>query len=287
MENTENTLVAAGKLVNIPLGEIEDNPRNHRDITSGSAALAWNIKVRGLLTPLTVYKGDDGKYFILSGHRRHHALLDNNEPDDYPVPCYVVPCPRSEFEEESMLSSGNHHRYTPEQIQNEVLLAAQTWSGTLDESKGKALTEEEKEALTKHYREQFIKEHENDDRYQANPAKFLDGYFRAKLEYIRDVTGLTMSNTTVKDVLRKALSAEEQIKDPEDTKTSALLMADSDSVSEDKPKKMKTITDKHIKKEAKKFLDMLEVATIEDPLRAGLCDELRQNLENLLAAYAE
>lgn len=46
MENTENTLVSAGKLVNIPLGEIEDNPRNHRDITSGSAALAWNIKVR-------------------------------------------------------------------------------------------------------------------------------------------------------------------------------------------------------------------------------------------------
>lgn len=287
MENTTTVSASRGTLMNIPLGEIVDNPRNHRDIDSGSVALAWNIKERGLITPLTVYKGDDGKYTILSGHRRHHALMDNGDPDDYPVPCYVVPCPESGFEEESMLSSGNHHRYTPEQIQNEVLLAAQTWSGTIDEAKGKALTAEEKADLTKHYREQFIEEHKNDDRYQANPAKFMDGYFRAKLEYIRDVTGLTMSNTTVKDVLRKALSADEQIKDPADIQTQAMLDAAEDSVSEEKPKKMKTITDKHIKKEAKKFLDMLEVATIEDPLRAGLCDELKQNLENLLAAYAD
>lgn len=284
----ENNIESApiGKLENIPLGEIKDNPRNNRDIESGSAALAWNIKERGLISPLTVYKGNDGKYIILSGHRRHHALIENGNPDSYPVPCYVVACPKSEFEEESMLSSGNHHRYTPEQIQHEVLLAAQTWSGTIDEAHGKALTDEEKAELTKHYREQFIKDHENDDRYQVNPAKFIDGYFRAKLEYIRDVTGLTMSNTTVKDVLRKALSADEQIKEP-DIKTSALLAADSDSVSEPAPKKMKTVNDKTIQKQAKKFLDMLEVATIEDPFRAGLCDELQQNLENLLATYAE
>lgn len=288
MENTELAPVVAGKLEEIPLGKIVDNPRNNRDLTSGSDALAWNIREHGLMTPLTVYRDDeDGTYVILSGHRRHHALMDNGCDDSFLTPCYVLPRPQTEFEEEALLSSGNHHRSNPEQVQQEVLLAAQTWSGTLEKGKGIALTAEEKKTLTEQYHDAFIKAHQNDERYLANPAKFMDGYFRAKLEYIRDVTGLTMSNTTVKETLRKALSPEEQIRDTDNAKTSAMLAAAEDSASEEAPKKMKTIGDKQIKKQVQKLRDMLEVATIEDPLRAGLCDELKQDLDNLLAAYAD
>lgn len=60
---------AEEKIVSIEIENLESNPRNFyglRDIDS----LAALISVSHLIEPLTVSEKSDGKYTIISGHRR-------------------------------------------------------------------------------------------------------------------------------------------------------------------------------------------------------------------------
>ena len=64
------------KIRDIPLEQIDDFP-NHpfkvRDNDEDMIQLVESITERGVITPATVRKKDDGRYELISGHRRKRA----------------------------------------------------------------------------------------------------------------------------------------------------------------------------------------------------------------------
>lgn len=81
----------AEQIVYIDIDEIEPNPNNFyglRDIDS----LAGLISVSRMVEPLTVCPKEDGKYLLISGHRRRAAvqkLLEDGGYDERRLPCIV------------------------------------------------------------------------------------------------------------------------------------------------------------------------------------------------------
>lgn len=79
------------KIVYIDIDSLESNPKNFyglRDVDS----LAGLISVSHLIEPLTVSEKADGKYTIISGHRRRAAvqkLLDDGIYSERKLPCIV------------------------------------------------------------------------------------------------------------------------------------------------------------------------------------------------------
>jgi len=90
------------KIVSIDIENLESNPQNFyglRDIDS----LAALISVSHLVEPLTVSAKCDGKYTIISGHRRRAAvqkLLDDGVYDERKLPCIVKKCKKIQIEQE-------------------------------------------------------------------------------------------------------------------------------------------------------------------------------------------
>lgn len=66
---------AAEKVQNIPISEIDDFPDHPFHMAEGDemAAMVNSIKVYGVLTPAIVRKKEDGRYELVSGHRRKRA----------------------------------------------------------------------------------------------------------------------------------------------------------------------------------------------------------------------
>ncbi len=97
----------------IPTRSIFSNDKNFYD-TSNVSDLIDSILLHGLLDPLTVRPAGDGEgYIIISGHRRHKAMmtiLDDALAEDL-TPFETVPCfisePRDELMEELMLIQAN------------------------------------------------------------------------------------------------------------------------------------------------------------------------------------
>lgn len=75
----------------IPLTELDEDPNNFYQL-SGIAELADNISLCGLQQPIRVRQKEDGRYIIVSGHRRR-AALQMLEDDGYEkfreAPCIV------------------------------------------------------------------------------------------------------------------------------------------------------------------------------------------------------
>lgn len=71
-ERAENQLP---KIHNIPLSEIDDFPNHpfHVREDEDMDQLVESVKERGIITPITLRKKEDGRYEIVSGHRRRHA----------------------------------------------------------------------------------------------------------------------------------------------------------------------------------------------------------------------
>ena len=71
-ERSENQLP---KIHNIPLSEIDDFPDHpfHVREDEDMDQLVESVKKRGIITPITLRRKDDGRYEIVSGHRRKHA----------------------------------------------------------------------------------------------------------------------------------------------------------------------------------------------------------------------
>lgn len=85
------------ELREIPLHLIDRNPKNFYS-TDGIDALADNIRMFGLMEPLIVRETQDGRYLLISGHRRRLALRKiAEEAENYPesmhekVACLVQP----------------------------------------------------------------------------------------------------------------------------------------------------------------------------------------------------
>lgn len=87
-------IASNGKQISVPVDDLVPSPYNTYDVEDVSD-LKNSIYLRGLITPLTVIGPDkDGKYTILSGERRYHAIAEINEDDSgmriSDVPCYVI-----------------------------------------------------------------------------------------------------------------------------------------------------------------------------------------------------
>lgn len=97
----------------LPTRSVFPNDKNFYD-TSNVSDLIDSILLHGLLDPLTVRPAGDGEgYIIISGHRRHKAvmtILDDALAEDLTpfetVPCFVTE-PRDELMEELMLIQAN------------------------------------------------------------------------------------------------------------------------------------------------------------------------------------
>lgn len=75
----------------IPLAQIDEDPNNFYQL-NGLEELAANISLCGLQQPIRVRQKDDGRYIIVSGHRRRAALemLVQDDPERWQeVPCIV------------------------------------------------------------------------------------------------------------------------------------------------------------------------------------------------------
>ena len=71
-ERKENRLP---KIYDVPLSEIDDFPEHPYRVLDDEdmEALMESIKERGVITPALVRKKDDGRYEMISGHRRKRA----------------------------------------------------------------------------------------------------------------------------------------------------------------------------------------------------------------------
>jgi len=69
---TENRLP---KIHDIPLAEIDDFPGHPYQVRldEDMDQLVQSVKERGIITPITLRQKDDGRYEIVSGHRRKKA----------------------------------------------------------------------------------------------------------------------------------------------------------------------------------------------------------------------
>ena len=85
-----NDTSARKQIEYIPIGQIEADPGNFYDLPK-LGELANSISIIGLQEPVVVRPVEDGRYRIISGHRRTAALrilIDRGEHDDK-VMCIV------------------------------------------------------------------------------------------------------------------------------------------------------------------------------------------------------
>ena len=75
MNDTERREAALPKIYNIPLSEIDDFPDHPFQVRldEDMDQLVESVKERGVITPITLRQKTDGRYEIVSGHRRRKA----------------------------------------------------------------------------------------------------------------------------------------------------------------------------------------------------------------------
>ena len=93
------------KLIDIPLDQIDFNPDNTSIFNMGEIEhLAKTIQEEGYNDPILVYMKDDGRYEILSGHRRYEAMKLLNEST---IPANVTDEKPSDTKRDLILLSSN------------------------------------------------------------------------------------------------------------------------------------------------------------------------------------
>ena len=75
MNDTERREASLPKIYNIPLSEIDDFPDHPFQVRldEDMDQLVESVKERGVITPITLRQKADGRYEIVSGHRRRKA----------------------------------------------------------------------------------------------------------------------------------------------------------------------------------------------------------------------
>lgn len=208
------------ELTQIKTSQIIANPKNVEldNVTSSEAIelLASSIANVGLLQAPIVYK-DGRNYVLLSGHKRLQAVKSLYWDE---VPCIVVPKPKTNEDEQSLLLYSNQYRSTPEELEKIIEIAKRSWA-TMDK--------DVKAKYRERYRKQFDKQFKNTLEYQNNPNEFIHNKFSPSCDYIRELTGLSVSNATVKrkitEIRDKELGIEKKEKEaapkPKDKKEKA------------------------------------------------------------------
>lgn len=116
----------ADTMLEIPIDDIRDNPRNFYPTPDPQAlrALADSIRANGLLEPPTVVPAGDGTYRLISGHSRLAAIRsmwEDGTEEDWArfakILCRVLP-PMSEGQEQAAVIEANRQR-----VKSNALLA--------------------------------------------------------------------------------------------------------------------------------------------------------------------
>lgn len=161
--------------------------------------LVNSILENGLYEPLRVYErhGLGYLYTIISGHRRYAAVKYINEhhlSDKFvKIPCYIVHKPKDILTEKIEVTMNNASRKAPIDLVNEVRAASELWKEICDLGKKKEYTD----GLF----ETFCERNKGNPNYIADPDRFIRNNYRIKLEFIRKLTGLEMSNNTIRRCL--------------------------------------------------------------------------------------
>lgn len=91
LKNVPNVDTGREQIVYLPLSQIDEDPNNFYQLTD-VPQLADNISLCGLQQPIRVRQKENGRYIIVSGHRRRAALemLAVEDPQKWQeVPCIV------------------------------------------------------------------------------------------------------------------------------------------------------------------------------------------------------
>ena len=98
------------QIVYLPIEQIDPDPENFYSL-DGIDELAGSIEMLGLQQPLLVRPGEDGKYIVISGHRRRAAILlirdGGSRQFAEGVPCIIDTGTASEALREFKLIMGN------------------------------------------------------------------------------------------------------------------------------------------------------------------------------------
>ena len=83
------------RIYDIPISEIDDFPNHPYRVTDDEDMdrLVESIKERGIITPATVRQKEDGRYELISGHRRKRAC---EKAGIETLPCDVVEMSKDE-----------------------------------------------------------------------------------------------------------------------------------------------------------------------------------------------
>lgn len=195
----------------ISVDDIEASRFNEfRDVSEDRiTTIAESIRKIGLLNPIVVFKNSNGKYTIYGGHVRTAAwryLISTDPSWPHSIPCRVFPAPSGNTEKEiersemEMQSQAEIHRYTRKDVEKEVMRADELWQNYL--------SEEEKAKKREEYLISFKERNSSNPLYQEDTEKYIRNNFRPRLEYIREITGITaISDRTIRRMLNARLKA--------------------------------------------------------------------------------
>lgn len=99
-------------LVNLDLSLIDEDARNFYEL-SNIDDLAANIELVGLMDPIRVRRGENGRYIVVSGHRRRAAcmkLRDEGNDKFKSVPCIIESAGSEAMQELRLIFANNSTR---------------------------------------------------------------------------------------------------------------------------------------------------------------------------------
>lgn len=256
-------------LVEIDISQIKMNRLNRRTMRDDDIQIiAESILSKGLITPITVYRlagsktedNPDGKdeFVIISGHRRFQAInLLNNSPEynwhTDTVLCHIIDQPSSNSEELEFLAQANIHRYDNEDLKNEIVGCMDAWREMDRESQLK---------LRKNYEEKFHEKCKTIPAYISNADEYTRQNFRPIYDYVRSLTGLDCSNSTIKRMADSAIKAANLVQTSDDvTSVTEDNSTEDDELNQNPDELRVAAAEKLIKKiestskAIKKFLD--------------------------------
>ncbi len=111
-QSQDSRVFKNAELKTIDFEDIAFNPENHFPM-SELMDLQTSIKEKGLLNPPVVYRSDDdGKYVLISGHRRLTAIEPLIDTGVMPpeIKCLVIPEPTDEISEIESIFLANRNR---------------------------------------------------------------------------------------------------------------------------------------------------------------------------------
>lgn len=278
-EEISKRLSRNGRVQEIPLEKLQPSPLNGNRTADENYifAVADSIDSVGtLIVPLTVYALDDNNYRIISGHIRYAAwsrLASKNDKWRHkPLPCIVVKKPEDDLAEIELMTKANIHRNKRKDNDIEILIADDAWEHYI-----KPIPELH-DKYVERYRNQFIEQYRDDARLLIDPTSFLSQYFRPRFWYIREQTGISLSNSQIKRILSSHA---------EELKTGRRSIAENSYLPE---RKKSRISSKRLQKRLDGFLPHLEWYFDQDDINIDADPEDRETLLlrlGELAAYID